>query len=582
MVRKSLLFPTALSTLFLTSCLFFKSDSGKDGGASKTSTVNIRNTEAKDQGAIGFCWSYSLHGLVESWALQHKGIKVDLSEEAIGFYHLAEQLKAISTIRLETLEELETHINRFELTEGSHYDSGLEYLANHGVVPESIWNVKFGWTGDTMKTGPVKRALKQAMIAYVREVGRENITLDGIISKVMVGEGRFPSAPPRSFEAAGRTWTAKEYLTSYLGFDPTQYQNVFNFSVKSDGLINGLKQAMARGLAVPIAIPVFNGLATNYEAQGRALEPENFTANSGHALLATDYVNAGGHPGAMTVAEIEKELRRPASDLSYLIVKNSYGTDGANESQDPGYAIVDKTYLDATTAYKAWSVVLPKDIANDLYSRTPREEPVSQAVSTANGNDIVGDIFEADIAEGRGKKLFAGFPDGSFRPKKLVTREQMVGFVIGMLRAVPGVKAETTKPEEPPFSDVAPTRWSAPIIAWAKTQKLVSGYPDGSFAPEKPVTRAEVVAMLFNAAQYARKTTKGTTTLPLTGEWRDAFWDVGEHWAKRAIQDLSRFCRVATAFNDRNAGDFQPNRKSYRNYAAAATNRLHNCLLKNQ
>ncbi len=581
MVRKSVALSAVLASLLLPSCLFFKGDSDK--GKSKPSTVNIRHTEAKDQGTVGFCWSYSLHGLIESWALLNKGIKVDLNEESIGFFHLAEQLKDASTFRADSQAELEKHIGEnFQFTEGSHYAKGLQYLARYGVVPESVWSVKFGWEANKMKTGPLKEALKQAMIAYIREVGMANITLDGVISKVMVGEGRFASVPPRSFEVDGKTWTAQEYLTGYLGFDPTKYQDVPSYSLPVEKLITGLKQAMARGLAVPVAVPVFRSVSNQYEAQGIERTQENFSYTSAHALLATDYVNVGGHPGAMTVAEIDKELKRPFKDLSYIIVKNSYGTDGWNETQDPGFDIIDKNYLDGTSSFGFFNAVLPVDIANDLRTNVAHEEPVNPNVSTANGTDIVGDIFETEIAEGRTKKLYTGFPDGSFRPKKLVTREQMVGFVIGMLRAVPGIKADAPKPAAAPFSDVDPARWSAPIIAWAKEQKLVNGYPDGTFAPEKPVTRAEVVGMLFNAAQYARKVTKGSTTLPLTGEWQEAFWDIDSHWAKRAIQDLSRFCRVATAFNDKDKGDFQPNTKSYRNYAAAATNRLHNCLLKNQ
>lgn len=63
-------------------------------------------------------------------------------------------------------------------------------------------------------------------------------------------------------------------------------------------------------------------------------------------------------------------------------------------------------------------------------------------------------------------------------------------------------KGQVLKPEviQPipvgPFPDVAPDRWSAPAIEKAKFLKWIDGYPDGTFKPEKPMTREEVVALV--------------------------------------------------------------------------------------
>ncbi len=47
-----------------------------------------------------------------------------------------------------------------------------------------------------------------------------------------------------------------------------------------------------------------------------------------------------------------------------------------------------------------------------------------------------------------------------------------------------------------PFPDVEGTRWSAPAIAAVKNAGILSGYPDGTFRPEQPVTREELAAAL--------------------------------------------------------------------------------------
>ena len=50
------------------------------------------------------------------------------------------------------------------------------------------------------------------------------------------------------------------------------------------------------------------------------------------------------------------------------------------------------------------------------------------------------------------------------------------------------------------FSDVPSTYWAHDSISKAAKQGLVSGYTDGTFGPDKRVTRAQFVTMLWNLA----------------------------------------------------------------------------------
>jgi hypothetical protein len=47
------------------------------------------------------------------------------------------------------------------------------------------------------------------------------------------------------------------------------------------------------------------------------------------------------------------------------------------------------------------------------------------------------------------------------------------------------------------FSDVPNTRWSAPYIAYAKAQKIIEGYGDGTFGPTNDLSRAAWLKMLL-------------------------------------------------------------------------------------
>lgn len=48
----------------------------------------------------------------------------------------------------------------------------------------------------------------------------------------------------------------------------------------------------------------------------------------------------------------------------------------------------------------------------------------------------------------------------------------------------------------PPFKDVKPGHWASESVNWAYNQGLTKGYPDGTFAPDKPITEAQLATML--------------------------------------------------------------------------------------
>jgi hypothetical protein len=47
-----------------------------------------------------------------------------------------------------------------------------------------------------------------------------------------------------------------------------------------------------------------------------------------------------------------------------------------------------------------------------------------------------------------------------------------------------------------PFADVDPGAWYAKDVAWGADRGIVEGVGDGCFEPNRPITRAEVVAMI--------------------------------------------------------------------------------------
>jgi len=52
------------------------------------------------------------------------------------------------------------------------------------------------------------------------------------------------------------------------------------------------------------------------------------------------------------------------------------------------------------------------------------------------------------------------------------------------------------------YSEVDISRWSAGKVLFARENKIVSGYKDGTFKPTQPVTRVELIGVLPRAAEF--------------------------------------------------------------------------------
>ncbi|NJL90799.1 MAG: S-layer homology domain-containing protein, partial [Coleofasciculaceae cyanobacterium SM2_1_6] len=190
---------------------------------------------------------------------------------------------------------------------------------------------------------------------------------------------------------------------------------------------------------------------------------------------------------------------------------------------------------------------------------------------------IANDIYVNEIRQAVTLGLISGFEDNTFRPRATLTREQLVSIVFdGISKNISSNLNLQTRLVANPYPDVAASRWSATKIQWAKDNRIVSGYEDGTFRPGQPVTRAELIAVQRRAAEYA---------LTLRGQPADlsprltpiVFRDTVNHWASGLINQMSGYCRVASPINEVGVL-FEPNTATQRNYAAAATLRMINCV----
>lgn len=107
-------------------------------------------------------------------------------------------------------------------------------------------------------------------------------------------------------------------------------------------------------------------------------------------------------------------------------------------------------------------------------------------------NDLVGHWSAPFVEALAEKNLVKGFIDGTFQPDTQVTRAQFAALVAA---AFPS--RESTQPLAR-FRDVSPSFWAASAIRQAQTQGFISGFPDGTFRPNSPMTRVQAIVALAN------------------------------------------------------------------------------------
>ncbi|MDO5301494.1 MAG: S-layer homology domain-containing protein [Tissierellia bacterium] len=108
------------------------------------------------------------------------------------------------------------------------------------------------------------------------------------------------------------------------------------------------------------------------------------------------------------------------------------------------------------------------------------------------------------------------------------------------------------------FKDVKDKAWYAPAVAYMESEGLMSGYPDGTFRPDQSITRGEFAVIL---AKYKKISGKS-----------HPFKDVKGHWAEAAIAGVSE----KGYMNGRSKDSFVPGEKILRQEVATALNKALN------
>lgn len=128
---------------------------------------------------------------------------------------------------------------------------------------------------------------------------------------------------------------------------------------------------------------------------------------------------------------------------------------------------------------------------------------VSVIDNGASGNTLPfadvksGDWYYSAVAFVYNKGYFSGTAETAFSPNTSMTRAMLAT----VLHRVSGLE---TAANGETFTDVPAGLWYSDGIAWASANGVVNGMGDGTFCPDQPVTREQLVTMLYRY-QTSRK-----------------------------------------------------------------------------
>ncbi|WP_081957264.1 amidase family protein [Paenibacillus sp. FSL R7-0273] len=140
---------------------------------------------------------------------------------------------------------------------------------------------------------------------------------------------------------------------------------------------------------------------------------------------------------------------------------------------------------------------------------TPVETPAPQpeVVSFA---DTLNHWARAGIDTLIAKGLLTGYADGTFRPNAGLTRAEAIKVITTHM----GLEGQASN-----FTDVSSTHWANKYIGAAAGSGLMNGYSDGSFRPDQKISRSELAALITRAFKLT-----GTGNASFTDVNRNAWY----------------------------------------------------------
>lgn len=178
-----------------------------------------------------------------------------------------------------------------------------------------------------------------------------------------------------------------------------------------------------------------------------------------------------------------------------VLAAESAGTTGTTGTTSTATGTTNTTDTAAQDTQAASSAVSSSADAAKLPADTKTGNAIT--FSDVDYNSELGKAVEKLVDN----EVISGFPDGTFKGEQTLTRAEFAKIIVSFVAG-----AETAVNLDSGFPDVdnvgGSSHWAKAYIKVAKDLKIISGFPDGTFKPDDPVTYEQAVKMIMCSLNY--------------------------------------------------------------------------------
>ncbi|MFE5320320.1 choice-of-anchor I family protein [Paenibacillus sp. NPDC056579] len=167
---------------------------------------------------------------------------------------------------------------------------------------------------------------------------------------------------------------------------------------------------------------------------------------------------------------------------------------------------------------------------------------------------------KSDIELLASKLIVQGTTDTTFQPDGSITRAQFTAIIVRSLGLDDNQAGQ--------FKDVAASDWFNGVVGAAYEAKLISGYDDGTFRPNQPITREELAVLMSSALRYANVKAGEQTADQALNQFKDKGAIAG--WAKEGVASIVQ----AGITNGKSEGYYEGTSQATRAEASVMIKRL--------
>ena len=171
----------------------------------------------------------------------------------------------------------------------------------------------------------------------------------------------------------------------------------------------------------------------------------------------------------------------------------------------------DRTITRAEAATMFYNLLSSKNGTVRIFADVPMNQWYANAVTTLAGAGVIN-----------------GYPDGTFKPDAPITRAEFVTMAMNFAKEDKGAACS--------FADVPQNMWYYGAVAGATENGWISGYPNGTFGPDRYITRAEVTSVINRMENRAADMTFIVENLKDMRTFSDLPF---QHWAYSSMMEAA-------------------------------------------